>query len=211
MTRTTLFLAAFLLAVPVTTAAQEQLTPAEEQLLAEPPSTTPSPVMDGLDTEAPDVVIPLKLADAVSAGIENNLQLQVERFDPLIAQEEYDSSWGAFDPLAKLDWDYVSQTSPLPINSLQGNQRSRYKESRGGVGIDTLIPYVGATFGVDLQLSEIREIGSPFISQRPVYDSGFSIRGSLPLLRASSGMLPGPGSRRPAWATTSPARTSGPT
>ncbi|MFP6624351.1 MAG: TolC family protein, partial [Myxococcota bacterium] len=72
---------------------------------------------------------------------------------------------------------------PVSGNSLSGNERNRHKENKANLGIETLLPYLGATLGVGLNVNETRDIGNPFISQRPVYDSGFTVRGSLPLLK----------------------------
>ena len=41
----------------------------------------------------------LSLADAIAMGLENNLDIEVERHAPLIAEEDYQISWGAYDPI----------------------------------------------------------------------------------------------------------------
>ena len=40
----------------------------------------------------------LSLAEAIAMGLENNLDVQVDRFEPLIADEEESIAWGAYDP-----------------------------------------------------------------------------------------------------------------
>src|SRR5262245_19016510 len=40
----------------------------------------------------------LSLADAIRMGLENNLDVDVDRYTPYIAGEEMDIAWGAFDP-----------------------------------------------------------------------------------------------------------------
>jgi outer membrane protein TolC len=182
MTRTFLALVAVLTGMPLATTAQSDLTPAEKRLLTQAAPESARDAAQG-DHEPAVEKIPLRLTDAVSVGIENNLQLQVERFDPLIAFEDQEASWGSFDPTGKAEWDYLSQTTPVSANALTGEDRNRHKQSSGSLGIETLLPYVGATLAVDLSMGETRDLGSPFITQRPVYDSGFSIRGSLPLLK----------------------------
>jgi len=173
MIRTSLALLASLVSLPLAAWAQAQPAPQ--------PSAASAPAPKAADPSVEK--IPLRLTQAVSRGIENNLQLEVERYDPLIAFEDQQGAWGSFDPKSQLDWDYLSQTDPVSSNSLFGDQRSRHKENKAGLGIEAMLPYVGATLGVDLNINETRDIGNRFVSQRPVYDSGFTVRGSLPLLK----------------------------
>ncbi|MFP6630023.1 MAG: TolC family protein [Myxococcota bacterium] len=180
MIRKSLALLTLLACLPLAATAQDDPTPQEPRPIAEEPAES----KPGAEPAATPVdPISLRLTEAVSNGIENNLQLEVERYDPLIALEDQRGSWGSFDPKSQLEWDYLSQTDPVSANSLFGNERNRHKENKANLGIETLLPYLGATLGVDLNVNETRDIGNPFVSQRPVYDSGFTIRGSLPLLK----------------------------
>ena len=40
----------------------------------------------------------LSLQDAIAMGLENNLNLEVQRHSPLIAEEDSQIAWGAYDP-----------------------------------------------------------------------------------------------------------------
>ena len=40
----------------------------------------------------------LSLEDSVKMGLENNLDVQVQRFAPFISEEDMGVAWGAFDP-----------------------------------------------------------------------------------------------------------------
>ncbi|MFP6622051.1 MAG: hypothetical protein VCC20_01110, partial [Myxococcota bacterium] len=180
MIRKSLALLIALACLPFAARAQDDPTPQEPGPIAEEPAESKPGAEPAASPVAP---ISLRLTEAVSNGTENNLQLEVERYDPLIALEDQQGAWGSFDPKSQLDWDYLSQTNPVSANSLQGSERNRHKENKASVGIEAMLPYVGATLGVDLNINETRDIGNPFVSQRPVYDSGFTIRGSLPLLR----------------------------
>ena len=42
--------------------------------------------------------LPLSLQEAIALGIENNLDVQIARFDPLIATEDATTAWGYYDP-----------------------------------------------------------------------------------------------------------------
>ena len=180
MTRTSLVLLAILTSLALAAGAQDEGTPQAPQPAADEPAGS-EPSAEPADTSVEKII--LRLTEAVSLGIENNLQIEIERYDPLIAFEAQQGSWGSFDPRSQLDWDYISQTDPVSANSLFGNERNRHKENKANLGIETLLPYLGATLAVDLNVNETRDIGNPFISQRPVYDSGFTVRGSLPLLK----------------------------
>ena len=48
----------------------------------------------------------LSITDAVAMGLKNNLDLEVQRFAPIIALQDAEGSWGAFDP-TKYNFDIV--------------------------------------------------------------------------------------------------------
>ena len=54
----------------------------------------------------------LSLEDAIAMGLENNLGVEIERFDPYIAEERAEGAWGAYDPEPFGDWDYASIDNP---------------------------------------------------------------------------------------------------
>jgi len=72
--------------------------------------------------ETPDDVLQLSLSRAIELGLENNLGVQVRRYGPLIADEEVDIAWGAYDPIweSEIGWrndHFVNATvfDPNPI------------------------------------------------------------------------------------------------
>ena len=127
--------------------------------------------------------IELHLSDAVAQGIENNLQLQVDRFDPLIAWEGKEIAWGPYDPTFSADLGYGSTYDPNP-NTLFGGARNRTRTTDGSAHIDALVPWLGATIG--LKATGAKDDSTQFSSFqtiRPEYRSGVTLGATLPLLK----------------------------
>ncbi len=52
-------------------------------------------------------VIRLSLTDSVTLGIENNINIEVQRHAPMIAEEDLAISWGAYDPTLSGNYTYT--------------------------------------------------------------------------------------------------------
>lgn len=135
---------------------------------------------------APDAEIvrngrPLSLAEAVALAIRNNLDVEVERYAPAIAEVESEGAWGAYDPTLSADMGYEVSKSPntFLLNSATLN-RERVKG--GGVGIDQLIPYVGASFGLRYNASSL-STRSTIQSRDEQFNSSFFVSARVPLAR----------------------------
>lgn len=93
-------------------------------------------------------VISVSLAEAIRTGLERNLDIQVVRFDPYIAQEGVDIAWGAYDPAFANEFGYSSVASPnfslftLPQQVVQQN------ELDGKTGLKGLVPWWGAAYEI---------------------------------------------------------------
>ena len=124
----------------------------------------------------------------MALSIKNGLNVEVERFGPLIAESAADAAWGAYDPLLSADarYDVIKSPNINVFNSPQGRdpsaQTNRDRIAGGGVGVTQLLPYVGAT--VDLRLDSsgtaTRSTLSPLDDR---YDSGLFLSANVPLLR----------------------------
>ncbi len=129
----------------------------------------------------------MHLSEAVARGIENNLQLQVERFDPLISFESQEGSWGAFDPTFSMDGGYSSQYEPntsILIGGAVGGLRNTTRRTDGTAGVDTLVPWLGASLGLEFASDKTETSQfSTFATIKPVYQSSAMITGTIPLLK----------------------------
>ena len=90
----------------------------------------------------------MSLGDAVAMGLENNLEVEIARHGPLIAEEDLTIAWGAFDPLFSGEAGYFNTDQPNS-SLLAGVARSEQELVDGVAGISALIPMLGATVGVD--------------------------------------------------------------
>lgn len=92
--------------------------------------------------------ISISLDEAIRTGLERNLDLQVVRFDPYIAQEGIDIAWGAYDPGFASEFGYSSVAQPnfslftLPEQVVQQNKLD------GKTGLKGLIPWWGAAYEI---------------------------------------------------------------
>ncbi len=123
----------------------------------------------------------MSVDEAVALSIRNNLDVEVQRFQPLIVGSDAEGAWGAYDPTISADFAYDVSKSPntFALNSASGN---RDRVQGGGVGINQLIPYLGAS--VDLRFnSSSTATRSTVQSLDPQYDSSFFISGRIPLAR----------------------------
>jgi outer membrane protein TolC len=124
---------------------------------------------------------PLSISEAVALSIRNNLNVEVQRFEPLISEANRDGAWGAYDPTISADARYDVRKSP---NTFTFNQTSdnRDRIQGGGVGLDQLIPYLGASLNLRFDSSSTAT-RSTSQSLDPQYDSSFFITGRVPLAR----------------------------
>ena len=200
-----------LTAIPLATATAQETAPASEPLqeLGTPEVTdpalldTPRDEMGTPDARAVEEVrayeessnltpepgaktLELPLSEAVARGIENNLNLQVQRFDPLIAYEGKESTWGAYDPTFTAGGGYGNAYEPNTnlLTGSGGSTRNRSRQYDATASVEGLVPWLGASLSLDYETSRINtDQFSNFSALKPVYDSGASITASVPLLK----------------------------
>jgi outer membrane protein len=138
-----------------------------------PTSPTPGPTLHGQ--------LALALQEAIAMGIENNLDVQISRFDPLIASEDAIAAWGYYDP--RLFGDYAYYHRELPVAStLQQSRILLEKEYAGSAGIVGEIPKLGWGYQIDYTGNRI-ETTSSIQSLSPQYQTGLTATVTLPLLK----------------------------
>ncbi|MBW2231390.1 MAG: hypothetical protein JRH17_13470, partial [Deltaproteobacteria bacterium] len=125
-------------------------------------------------------VRPLKLDQAIALGVQNNLDVEVNRYQPYISKLDSEAAWGAYDPLFEGDVTYGDQVKPA-ASFLQGADPQETGAQFGGAaGLKVLIPYVGAS--VNLEYDSTRTTTNMvFSSLSPMYDSGLTLGANVPL------------------------------
>lgn len=165
---------------------------ATEPALAADPSAEESLYISEVATAttgdlAPNAVIvgegqPLSIDEAVAMSIQNNLDIEVARFGPMISGADRDAAWGAYDPTLRADMQYDVVSQPAASDFPGTPARSKNRTKGGGIGVDQLIPYLGATVSLDYSGSSLRSRdGFRSFDQR--YDSSFFISGKIPVAR----------------------------
>ena len=131
---------------------------------------------------------PLSINEAIAVGLQNNLDVQVNRYQPYIGELTAGAAWGAYDPTFNGNVGYdSSQFRNINVLNNTGNtdnfdQQNITSIISGQAGISALIPYWGAS--IDLQLDGASaDTNQTFVPFSPLYNSGLTIGASIPLLR----------------------------
>lgn len=123
----------------------------------------------------------LSLADAIAMSIENNLNVEIARHDPLIAWERNRAAWGAYDPLAQLEISRSSVETPI-ASALQATSRTEDEVWGNEFSLSGVVPILSTqyeiTFGGDRTKTN-RSIAT----LREQWDSTVLFSISQPLLR----------------------------
>ena len=124
----------------------------------------------------------LSLAEAIAMGVENNLDVQVERHAPLIAREDLGVAWGSFDPVFEGRGGITD--SEIPIASTLQEDRTALEERLydGEAAITGLVPWLGAEYSLGYTGFE-RESNSAIATLSPEYRSRLEATLEIPVLR----------------------------
>ncbi len=123
----------------------------------------------------------LSLREAIEMGLENNLNLEVQRHAPLIADEEAEISWGAYDPEFYGETHYLDSETPNAV-ALNAQPTTSLKGVEGEGGFRGLVPWLGASYSLSLYSSRL-ETNSTIQSVSPALRSIVSIGVNIPLMR----------------------------
>ena len=138
-----------------------------------PATTTPGPTLHGQ--------LALALQEAIAMGIENNLDVQISRFDPLIASEDAIAAWGYYDPRLFGEYAYYHREVPV-ASTLQQSRILLEKETLGSAGIVGEVPKLGWGYQIDYTGNRL-ETTSSIQSLSPQYTTGLTATVTLPLLK----------------------------
>jgi outer membrane protein len=162
----------------------EEPKPAPEPHPA-PQSATPGPTVPGAlagPTSAPlQGQLDLTLQEAIALGIENNLDVQIARFEPLLATEDAIAAWGVYDP--QLFGEYLYSHREIPIaSSLQNSRILLEKEHYGNGGIRGVLPKLNWQYEIGYT-GDALESTSSIQSLSPEYTTGLTGTIVAPLLK----------------------------
>jgi outer membrane protein TolC len=156
------------LALPAAGSRAEDVPPVPET-----PSPIAAPTLHGN--------LALSLSEAIAMGLENNLNLEVQRHGPLIAEEDAAIARGAYDPEFYGETHWLDSEVPI-ANALTPQAATRVKGLEGEGGVRGLVPWLGTVYNVSLYSSELKT-NSNIVSVSPADRSIVNFSVAQPLLR----------------------------
>ncbi|MFQ5417135.1 MAG: TolC family protein [Myxococcota bacterium] len=124
----------------------------------------------------------LSLQEAIGLGIQNNLGVKVQRFDPLISEEETNVAWGSYDPVwnSEIGWD--ERRTPSSSSFDVGNAVNTRKVLDGQGGITGVLPLLSTQYSAILS-SDRTTTNFAFQTLSPEYTATVTFSLKQPLLR----------------------------
>ena len=126
----------------------------------------------------------LSVEDAITMSIENNLDVEIARFTPLIADLDHTSAWGAYDPNLFGSFEYASSKTPVATALLLGTTLSIERKTTGAAGVTGLIPRLGAQYEIAYGGQKLLS-NSSIQSLSPEYRANLLGSLTLPLLKGA--------------------------
>lgn len=127
----------------------------------------------------------ITLQEAISLGLENNLQLQVERNDPAIARQVVRGSEGLFDPVlvGTFNQDHVETPVASSVQSFFGTTGDRTIDDgkRYAAGLNGVLPW-GLSYSSGYAFRQL-DSTSGINSLKPQYAADWTSSITIPLLR----------------------------
>ena len=122
----------------------------------------------------------LSLAEAVSLGLQYNLDVEVERHAPLVAFEDSQIAWGAYDPAfgGEAGYGYQRQINTFVFNA--GLNKTQLQD--GSAGVRGTIPYLNMDLGLEY-VAGSQDSSNSFQLLSPEYNAGLRLNARIPLLR----------------------------
>jgi outer membrane protein TolC len=155
--------------------------PAEPEPAPAEPAPEPAPARGGYPQPTLHGELALSLADAIRMGLENNLDVEVVRYNPYIAWEDVEQAWGAYDP--ELFSNFAYQNLELENSfSITGQALSEQREWAGNGGFRGVLPLLGSTYNLQYESGRY-DTNSVVEALSPKYESTFNVSLTQPLLR----------------------------
>ena len=148
--------------------------------LAQPQPSDPTQSLAASQTLHGELAITLE--EALGMAIENNLNVEVVRHDPLIATEQAIAAWGAYDPRVFAEGEWARDQTPV-ASELQGGLSLIREDLVSGLGgLQGYVPKLGWHYEVGYNGQRL-ESNSAINSLSPEYRSGLVGSVTLPLLK----------------------------
>ena len=143
---------------------------------------------DAVDQGAPDTddsqTMRLSLDESIQLALQNNLDVEVQRFTPLITGEQETEAWGAYDPEFFAEFGYSDTEDPssftLEDRPWTVTEQASYDGFGGFRGTPSL-PEFRIQFSIQRGAHHDQQL--PVQTLSPEYRSSFSLSVSQPLLR----------------------------
>jgi outer membrane protein TolC len=123
----------------------------------------------------------LSLAAAIAMGLENNLDVQVQRYGPILSGYDEEIAWGAYDPELYAEIGYSDINTPN-TNPLFGPAEGTDRKTDGLAGFRGLVPLLGSEYLLDFDGSK-QSTNNQFEVFSPKFLSSWSINFRQPLLK----------------------------
>lgn len=123
----------------------------------------------------------LTLADAIAMSIENNLNVEIARHDPLIAWERNREAWGAYDPLSSLEISRSSVETPI-ASALNASNRTEDEIWGNRFSIGGVVPISSTQYEISGGADRTKTDRS-IANFREQWDSSLTFSITQPLLR----------------------------
>ncbi len=133
----------------------------------------------------------LSLMQAVSMGLENNLTVEVQRHEPLIAERDETIAWGAYDPQLFAEFGWSVNKDPNSNFLLQSGSAdpesgkitvNASRSTDGFAGVRGLIPWLSSEYSAQFDGGR-RTSNVQIETLSPEYTSSFTLGLKQPLLK----------------------------
>ncbi len=151
--------------------------PASAQAPQEPSATAPAQPKFAAPQGG---TLPLSLDEAVARALENNVDIQVERYNPELAAENVRGAEGYYDPFL-FSTLTKSSTDTKGTNAFSGGETVNTKTGLWDFGVQQQLP-TGGVFNVAFNNNK-RDTNNTFSTFNPVYNSFLSLNLTQPLLQ----------------------------
>jgi outer membrane protein TolC len=125
-------------------------------------------------------VLPLSLDEAVARALENNVDIQVERYNPELAAQDVRAAQGYYDPFL-FSTLTKSSTDTKGTNAFSGGETVNTKNGIWNFGVQQQLP-TGGEFNVAFNNNK-NDTTNAFSTFNPVYNSRLSFNLTQPLLQ----------------------------